>query len=130
MNRFEKAAKRKPSKRAKETEIAGPRSLALAEPVAKKRTGRKRKHERLSRPRTPEEAALVRDVCPDGPHIRRSGPAGEAARAVLGMNGKPPLEAAGLETFARLGRLHDALARAAGKKGGSPTSSAATSTGR
>ncbi len=117
LSRFEEAAGRKPSDRATETEIAGPRSLALAEPVAKKRTGRKRKYERLSRPRTPEEAALVEEVC-------------EAARAILGTSAKPPLGAAGLETFARLERLHDALALAAGKKGGSPTSCAATSTGR
>jgi hypothetical protein len=117
LNRFEEAAGRKPSGRATETEIAGPRSLALAEPAAKKRTGRKRKYERLCRPRSPEEAALVTDVC-------------EAARAILGTSGKPPLEAAGLEIFSGMERLHDALALAAGKKRGSPTSSAATSTGR
>jgi hypothetical protein len=117
LNRFEKAAKRKPSGSPTETEIAGPRSLRLAEPVAKKRTGTKRKYERLSRPRTPEEARLVEEVC-------------EVARAVLGTSAKAPLEAAGLETFERLQRLHDALALAAGKKRGSPTSSAATSTGR
>ena len=117
LNRFEEAASRKPSGTATETEIAGPRSLALAEPVAKKRAGRKRKYERLARPRTSEEAALVEEVC-------------EAARAVLGTSGKPPLEAAGLETFTGLEQLHDALALAAGKKGGSPTSCAATSTGR
>jgi hypothetical protein len=116
LNRFEEAASRKPSDRATETEIAGPRSLALAEPVAKKRIGRKRKYERLCRPRSSGEAALVEDVC-------------EAARAVLGTSGKPPLDAAGLETFGRLGQLHDALALAAAKKGGSPTSCAATSTG-
>jgi hypothetical protein len=116
LNRFEEAACRKPSDRATETEIAGPRSLALAQPVAKERTGRKRKYERLCRPRTPEEAALIEEVC-------------EAARAVLGTSAKPPLEAAGIETFARLEELHDALALAAGKKGGSPNSCAATSTG-
>ena len=117
LNRFEAAANLKPSERPAETEIVGPRSLALAEPVAKKRIGRKRKYERLCRPRTAAEAALVDDVC-------------EAARAVLGTRAKPPLEAAGLETFAGLEQLHEALAHAAGKKGGSPSSCAATSTGR
>ena len=65
----------------------------------------KRKYERLSRPRTPEEARPVEEVCPEGPHIWRSGPVGEVARAVPGMNGKPPLEAAGLVELA-----HDGLA--------------------
>jgi hypothetical protein len=117
LSRFEAAANLKPSERSTETEIAGPRSLKLAEPVARKRTGKKRQYERLCQPRTPAEAALVGEVC-------------EAARAVLGTRAKPPLEAAGLETFAGLERLHQALARAAGKKGGSPSSCAATSTGR
>jgi hypothetical protein len=106
LNRFEAAANLKPSERSTETEIVGPRSLMLAEPVAKKRLGRKRKYERLCRPRTPAEAELVGEVC-------------EAARAIQGTRTKPPLEAAGLETFAGLDRLHDALARAA-KKGGLP----------
>jgi hypothetical protein len=117
LNRFEEAASLTPANRPTESEIAGPRSLALAEPVAKKRTGRKRKYERLCRPRTNEEAELVRETC-------------EVARAVLDTTAKPPLEAAGLETFERLERLHDALAVAAGKKGGSPNSCGTTSTGR
>ena len=117
LNQFEKASALKPSNRAPETELAGPRSLEIKEPVAKKGRGRKRTYERLCRPRTSEEAELVRETC-------------EVARAVLGTTAKPPLEAAGLETFERLERLHDTLARTAGKKGGSPNSCAATSTGR
>lgn len=64
LNRFEKAASLEPSKRAAETEIAGPRSLALAEPAAKKPTGRKREYERLCRPRTAGEGARCCS-CPD-----------------------------------------------------------------
>lgn len=116
---FEKAADLVPSEGAERSDMRGPASLAIAADIGapKKKAGRPRRYERLCRPRDAEEAQFVRDVC-------------EVARAAIGGSGRPPLETPGLERFERAAALVETLAACARKKGGFPSSSASTSTGR
>jgi len=105
LNRFEQAAGLDPSDRAIESDIRGPESLATAVDIGapKKKRGRRRRYERLCRPRTAEEAQYVRDVC-------------EVARAAIGGSARPPLGTPGLERADRAAELAETLAACAGKK--------------
>ena len=107
---FERAATENPPQTLPKNPLKAPKSVTLSdEPAPSRGLGRPRTRVRLKPPRTPEERALVRDVC-------------EILRAILKSHGRYPLKAPGLETRDMLHKLLEALDEGI-KKGGPDFSS-------